>query len=57
MTNFEPANFIVGFGKVDGRRVVVGGEDFTMKGGSPSAAGLRKSIYAEDQALQSMSFA
>ena len=52
LTNFEPANFIVGFGKVDGRRIVIGGEDFTMKGGSPSAAGLRKSIYAEDLALQ-----
>ena len=33
LTNFEPANFIVGFGKVDGRRIVVGGEDFTLKGG------------------------
>jgi len=37
---------------VNGRRVVVGGEDFTMKGGSPSAAGLRKSVYTEDLALQ-----
>ncbi len=52
LTSFEPANFLVGFGKVDGRRIVVGGEDFTMKGGSPSTAGLRKSIYAEDLALQ-----
>lgn len=52
LTNFEPANFLVGFGRVNGRRIVVGGEDFTMKGGSPSTAGLRKSIYAEDLALQ-----
>ena len=49
---FEPANYLLGFGKIDGRRVVVGGEDFTMKGGSPSAAGYRKSVYAEDLALQ-----
>ncbi|MFK7943006.1 MAG: acyl-CoA carboxylase subunit beta [Paracoccaceae bacterium] len=49
---FEPANYVLGFGKIDGRRVVVGGEDFTMKGGSPSAAGFRKSVYAEDLALQ-----
>ena len=49
---FEPANFVLGFGKVDGRRVVVGGEDFTLKGGSPSAAGFRKSVFTEDVALQ-----
>ena len=35
---FAPANFVLGFGKIDGRRVVVGGEDFTLKGGSPSPA-------------------
>ncbi len=49
---FTPANFLLGFGTIDGRRVIVGGEDFTLKGGSPSASGLRKSIYAEDLALQ-----
>ncbi|MCB1683530.1 MAG: carboxyl transferase domain-containing protein [Pseudomonadales bacterium] len=47
LTGFVPANYVVGFGKVDNRRVVVGGEDFTLKGGSPNAAGLRKSVYAE----------
>ncbi len=52
LLNFSPANFVLGFGKINGRRVVVGGEDFTMKGGSPSAAGLRKSIYTEDVALK-----
>ncbi|MEM7742180.1 MAG: carboxyl transferase domain-containing protein [Pseudomonadota bacterium] len=49
---FEPANYVLGFGRIDGRRVVVGGEDFTMKGGSPSAAGYRKSRYTEELALQ-----
>ena len=38
---FSPANYVVGVGMVDGRRVAVGGEDFTLKGGSPNAAGLR----------------
>ena len=52
LIDFEPANFVLGFGKIEGRRVVVGGEDFTMKGGSPSPAGLRKSIFTEDLALQ-----
>ena len=52
LTDFTPANFVLGFAKIDGRRVVVGGEDFTLKGGSPSPAGLRKSVYTEDLALQ-----
>ncbi|RIJ14336.1 propionyl-CoA carboxylase [Henriciella mobilis] len=50
--DFTPANFVLGFAKIDGRRIIVGGEDFTLKGGSPSPAGLRKSVYAEDLALQ-----
>ena len=49
---YVPANYIVGFGKIEQRRVVVGGEDFTLKGGSPNAAGLRKSVYAEHLAVQ-----
>ncbi len=49
---FAPANFVLGFGKIDGRRVVVGGEDFTLKGGSPSPAGLRKSVYTEQLAVK-----
>ena len=49
---YAPANYIVGFGKIDQRRNVVGGEDFTLKGGSPNAAGLRKSVYAEHLAVQ-----
>jgi len=32
--------------------VVVGGEDFTQRGGSPTPAGLRKSVYAEELALR-----
>lgn len=50
--DFSPANYVVGFGTVGDQRVVVGGEDFTLKGGSPNGAGLRKSIYAEELAVQ-----
>ena len=50
--SFTPANYVVGFGEINGRRTVVGGEDFTLKGGSPNGAGLRKSIYAEELAVQ-----
>ena len=49
---FAPANYILGHARAEGRAVVVGGEDFTLKGGSPNAAGLRKSVYAEDLALR-----
>ena len=39
--SFTPANYVVGLGTVNERRVAIGGEDFTLKGGSPNAAGLR----------------
>ncbi|MDD9894726.1 MAG: hypothetical protein OXU24_02940 [Gammaproteobacteria bacterium] len=52
LISLDPANFVLGFGTVDGRRIIVGGEDFTMRGGSPSPAGLRKSVYAEELAVQ-----
>ena len=43
---------MLGSGEINGRRVVVGGEDFTLKGGSPNAAGYRKSVFAEHLALE-----
>ena len=50
LKSFTPANFVLGFGALNGRRCVVGGEDFTQRGGSPTSAGLRKSVYAEELA-------
>jgi acetyl-CoA carboxylase carboxyltransferase component len=52
LQRFTPANYVLGFGRVDGRPVVVGGEDFTLKGGSPSPAGFRKSVMAEELAVR-----
>ena len=52
LEDFTPANFLLGFGKINNRQVIIGGEDFTLKGGSPNPAGLRKSIYTEELALQ-----
>ncbi len=49
---FTPANYVLGSGKIDGRPCVVGGEDATQRGGSPSPAGLRKSVFAEDLCLR-----
>ena len=50
LVDFTPANYVLGFGMIGGQRCVIGGEDFTLKGGSPNAAGLRKSVYAEELA-------
>ncbi len=52
LVDFSPANYVLGFARIDGRPVVLGGEDFTQRGGSPSPAGLRKSVYSEDLALR-----
>jgi acetyl-CoA carboxylase carboxyltransferase component len=52
LTSFTPANYVLGTVLIDGRRVVVGGEDFTQRGGSPSPAGLKKSVLAEDLAVR-----
>ena len=52
LESLTPANFILGFGKINNKQVVVGGEDFTVKGGSPNPAGLRKSVYTEELALK-----
>ena len=52
LEDFSPANFLLGFGEINKRKVIIGGEDFTLKGGSPNPAGLRKSIYTEELALK-----
>ena len=52
LQSWVPANYVLGLGKIEGRRIVVGGEDFTLKGGSPNSAGLRKSVYAEHLAVR-----
>ena len=52
LEDFIPANFLIGFGKINNKQVIIGGEDFTLKGGSPNPAGLRKSIYTEELALK-----
>jgi len=50
LKSFTPGNFLLGFAKLDGRPCIIGGEDFTVAGGSPNVAGLRKSVYTEELA-------
>jgi len=37
LTAFTPSNFVVGTGRIDSRPVVVGGDDFTVRGGAADA--------------------
>ena len=52
LVRFTGANYVLAIARVDGRPCVVGGEDFTQRGGSPTPAGLRKSVFAETLAVQ-----
>ena len=52
LKSFQPGNYILGVARLDGRPCVLGGEDFTLQGGSPTSAGLRKSVYAEQLAIR-----
>jgi acetyl-CoA carboxylase carboxyltransferase component len=48
--DFRPANFIFGTGRIDGRKVVVGADDFTVRGGAADGAIRGKQEYAERMA-------
>ena len=48
LIDFQPANFVLGFGEVAARKVIIGGEDFTLKGGSPNPCLLYTSDAADE---------
>lgn len=50
LRDFRPTNFVVGRGRVDGRTVVVSGDDFTVRGGAADASIHGKQVYAEQMA-------
>ena len=50
LTEFVPTNFVTGFGAIDGRRVVVAGDDFTVRGGAADASIHEKQVLAERMA-------
>ena len=49
---FLPSNFVCGVAEIDGRPVVVSGDDFTVRGGSADASIGAKRNYAEGLALE-----
>src|SRR3954463_4955822 len=50
LTDFLPANVVVGQGRIDGRRAVGQADDFTVRGGAADAAFWQKGIYAKGMA-------
>jgi acetyl-CoA carboxylase carboxyltransferase component len=49
---FQPANLVFGRGRVDGRTVVIAGDDFTVRGGSADASIKGKLMMSERMAAQ-----
>jgi acetyl-CoA carboxylase carboxyltransferase component len=47
LTSFTPSNFVAGTGRIEGRPVVVGGDDFTVRGGAADASVGNKMGHAE----------
>src|SRR5688572_31849212 len=50
LVDFSPANFVMGRGRIDNRPVVVGGDDFTVRGGAADASIFQKQVHAERMA-------
>ena len=50
LVDFMAANFVMGRGRIDGRQVVVGGDDFTVRGGAADASIAQKQVMAEQMA-------
>ena len=47
-----PANFVAGTARIDGRKVLLGVDDFTVRGGSGDAAVHAKQVFAEEFARE-----
>ena len=52
LKEFTPSNFVLGTADLNGRRVVIGGDDFTVRGGAADAKVGDKSGYGEKYALE-----
>lgn len=50
LESFTPANFLLGDARLDGRPVVVAGDDFTVRGGAADASIWEKMVHAEQRA-------
>jgi acetyl-CoA carboxylase carboxyltransferase component len=50
--DFKPTSVVLGTARIADRPVVVCGDDFTIRGGAYTQAGLRKGVYAEELAIK-----
>ncbi|HKA94391.1 MAG TPA: carboxyl transferase domain-containing protein [Acidimicrobiia bacterium] len=50
LASFTPTNFVMGRARIDGRPVVIGGDDFTVRGGAADASIFQKQVHAEQMA-------
>ena len=50
LIDFRASNFVMGRGRLDGRAVVVAGDDFTVRGGAADASIHQKQVHAEQMA-------
>jgi propionyl-CoA carboxylase beta chain len=50
LADLTPTNFVTGFGQLDGQRVVVAADDFTVRGGAADASIHEKQVLAERMA-------
>jgi acetyl-CoA carboxylase carboxyltransferase component len=50
LVDVTPANFVMGRGRIENRAVVVGGDDFTVRGGAADASIFQKQVHAERMA-------
>lgn len=50
LLSYAPSNVVFGRGRIEGRRVVVAGDDFTVRGGAADASIHAKQIMAEQMA-------
>src|SRR5439155_26561883 len=50
LASIVPANFVAGTARIDGRTVLLGADDFTVRGGSGDAAIHAKQVYSEQYA-------
>jgi acetyl-CoA carboxylase carboxyltransferase component len=51
-SDYQPTGVVLGTARISGRSVVVCGDDFTIRGGAYTDAGLKKGLYAEDLAIR-----
>lgn len=50
--DFTPSNNVQGFGKINGRKVMLTADDFTLRAGHADGALMMKTLYMEQLALQ-----